>query len=280
MAKFGDVHREFWLPVGVMHPLIRTPEMNIMGSTFAGEGKEQWFGRMVITSAGGFKIAEISIKKDLENFNKSRTAKNAFETLDVTLGMDDTPMEHMPSPDFYFHRMGVAITFMRMSDMKKPIAHQFKIQRARRDVVMIACKSAHFIIAASPASEFANWRPDLSVKYSHLDIIVNEMHDRKALRGILPELWGLRSMSNRTKSFLEPIYLDGEADEEHSSADSKIPSTTTPTVVDQQRFLAEKKVANPINDVEEDGLRTASREDSSHSDSCGWESSRPLACST
>lgn len=280
VAKFGDVHREFWLPTGNMYPIIRTPDMNIMASTFAGEGKEQWFGHMIITSAGGFKIAEISIKKDLEHFNKSRSAKNAFETLDVSLGTDSAPMEHMPSPDFYFHRMGVAITFMRMSDMKKPIAHQFKIQGARRDVVMIACKTAHFIIAASPASEFANWRPDLSVKYAHLDIIVSEMHDRKALKGIMPELWGIQPMSNRTKSFLEPIYIDDEG-ESDSPVSSSTESTTTPLQTEPQRFLADKKARSTSNsDVEEDGLPIGSREDSGQIDSCGVSSSTPLPCAT
>lgn len=235
IAMYGNERREFWLPTGVLHPVMHMPELNIAAQTFPGEWGEQWFNHIVVTSPGGFRIADISIK-DIAKFNKSTSPKDAFETLNVRLGTEDAPMAHMPHPEFLFERNGVFITFMRLNQMKRPVANQFKINGARRDVVMIACKTAHLLIVASPASEYSSFRPDMAIRYSHLDIIALELHQRHALRGLLPELWGMRTpMSNRTKSFL---VAPRERDD-NSGKD-------TPA-----RFLS-----NKIADLEEDGSRT------------------------
>lgn len=247
VAMFGGQRREFWLPTGVLHPILHMPELSMMASTFPGDDGEQWFDRIVILSPGGFSLADISIK-DIATFNKTSSRKNAFETLDVRLGGAETPVEHMPTPDFLFQRMGVYITFMRMEEMKRPIAHQTRIQRARRDVVMVACGTAHLLITASPASEYSSFRPDLAVRYSHLDIVVLEMHNHRAMKGLLPELWGIKPLSNRTKAFMVPP----ETSMQNGKSDTPIDDDG------KIRFLAKTPPASSWNessdqDMEEDG---------------------------
>jgi len=259
VALFGDVRREFWLPTGMLHPILHMPELNMMASTFPGDDGEQWFDRVIITSPGGFKIADVSIKKGIGTFNRSTASRDAFETLDVTLGMADSPMNHMPDLDFLFKRMGVYITFMRMDQMRRPIANQMRINGARRDVVMVACKSAHLLIAASPASEYSSFRPDLAVRYSHIDIIILEMHHRHALKGLLPELWGIKPLSNRTKSFLVPPKKEEDKDVEPSSDPSRflanraapdLPDFSTSTDTEEDGKVVQRNLKDTSNEME------------------------------
>jgi len=267
ITMYGDVRREFWLPLYKLHPIMYMPELTMSASTFPGDDGEQWFERVVVTSPGGFRIADIKIKKNIASFNKTSSGKNSFETLDVTLGASETPMEHMPGPDFLFNRMGVYINFMRMDEMQRPIANQMKIQRARRDVILIACKSAHLLITASPASEYSSHRPDLAVRYSHVDVIVLEMHHRHALKGLLPELWGIKPMSNLTKAFL----VDPALKEKLAAMPVTIDTDDT------SRFLA--KDVSGSSDVEEDGKVTASQRHRESITSCpAGKDGKPVAC--
>merc|ERR550525_1795480 len=91
---------------------------------------------------------------------------------------------------------------------QRPVVKQITIAGAQRDVVMVACSSLQFFVTASPAIEFVSFRPDLAVKYSHLDIVIVHMRNRASLKGLLPELWGLKPMSNRTKACMQPPGVD------------------------------------------------------------------------
>merc|ERR1712032_408145 len=139
--------------------------------------------------------------------NRTSLPRDVFETLDVTIGAAKQPLSKMPPCcKKYHHRMGLHIGMMKMDQMKEagpPMVMQKTIGGARREVVLVACDSAHIMITSSPASEYFGDHAYLAVKYAHLDIVILQMRDRASLKGLLPELWGFRPLSNRTKAMME-----------------------------------------------------------------------------
>lgn len=181
----------------------------MFGSVFPGNIYEQWFGRIVVTGTDGFQLAEVTIKKDLELFNKSRIKKNGFESINVVVGAAESPLTTMPKPNWFFKRWDVHIGIAKIDDIFQYGPHlqsQATIGGARREAVQIRSKSCHMIIVSSPATEYFGSHAYLAAKYAHLDVVILEMHEKDNLRGILPELWGFRPMSNTTKAMLTPPW--------------------------------------------------------------------------
>merc|ERR1712094_165785 len=109
----------------------------------------------------------------------------------------------------YFSRMEVSIITERLNKVFNWLPFhidQVHIGKARREAVIITSPDARFIIISSPATEYYGDVSYLSVDYAHLDIHILDMKNRASLRGLLPELWGLKKMSNRTKAMTCPPW--------------------------------------------------------------------------
>jgi hypothetical protein len=215
VAFFGKESKEFWLPVGKLTPIIQTRHLQMLASTFVGSPHEQWMDRIVVTNADGFRLADIRIKKNIASFNRSRSGPNSFETIDLTLGMADKPLKDLPEalPGQklkYFSRLDVSIMTERLNRVFNWLPFhidQVTIGRqARREAVIITSPDARFVVISSPATEYAGSVNYLSVEYAHLDIHILDMKNRASIRGLLPELWGLKKMSNRTKELTCPPW--------------------------------------------------------------------------
>jgi len=206
-------------------PIMHTREMNMLGSTFPGNPYEQWFDQIVITGPDNFQLAAVTIKKDIHHCNQSRSRSKAFETIDLVVGAGETPLKVMPKPNWFFKRWDVHIGVAKIDHIFQYGPHlrtQTTIGGARREVVQIRCKSAHILIVSSPATEYFGDHSYLAAKYAHLDVVILEMRDQESLRGILPELWGFRPMSNTTKALLLPPWnktANNGSNISHSAAD-------------------------------------------------------------
>jgi hypothetical protein len=208
-------------------PVMYTKEFTLLGSTFQGNIYEQWFDRIVINGPDDFPLAAVSIKKDLVDFNRSKSKKkkgnkNGFETIDFVLGAEELPLETMPDPNSFYRRWDVHIGISKIDDIFHYGPHlrtQTTIGGARREVVQLRCKSAHLLIISSPATEYFGDHSYLAAKYAHLDVVILEMTDTESLRGILPELWGFRPISNRTKALLTPPWLKNGTNSSNSTLD-------------------------------------------------------------
>lgn len=230
----GDEWRGFWLPPGELTHVLSTGQMNMYAQAFLGSEYEQWFDRIVVTGSDGWRLAEISIKKDIGASNKTqkKNRKLAFETIDVTIGMAKKPLEVMPRPDGFFrNHMGVHIGVSKMGQIFKYgpyLGPQMTINGARREVVQIRCKSADLLVISSPAREYYGDLAHLAVKYAHLDIIVLEMKNRADVRGVLPELWGVKPLSNKTRAVMDspPIVENASG---HAVCDTCRVETPAPT---------------------------------------------------
>jgi len=214
MVSYGKEIKEFWLPPGKLTPLLHTRHLNVLASTFAANPYEQWMDRILVTTSDGVRLAEVSIKKDIASFNASRSSRRAYETIDLTLGMQQGPLEELPDNlpggnKKWFKRLDCWV----ISDRLKRVftwlpwaVGQFHIGGAQREAVLITSPDARFVIVSSPATEYYGDFAHLSVQYAHLDIHIMELRNRASVRGLLPEIWGLKKMSNRTKELTCPPW--------------------------------------------------------------------------
>lgn len=217
VAWFGKESREFWLPVGKLTPILHTPHLNMLASTFTGSPKEQWIDRIVVTNADGFRLADVRIKKNINAFNKSKAvAEKAFETIDLTLGLAKSPLKEIPEDlpggdKKYFQRMDVWVVTEKLNKVFNWLPFhidQTHIGKARREAVIVTSPDARFLIISSPATEYYGPVSYLAADYAHLDIHILEMKKRETVRGVLPELWGLQKMSNRTRDLTCPPWSE------------------------------------------------------------------------
>lgn len=217
IATFGKESREFWLPVGKLTPILHTPHVNLLASTFTGSPREQWMDKIVVTNSDGFKLATIEIKKNLNSFNMSAAeAVTSFETISLTPGMSKAPMKEIPKDlpggGFrYFHRMDVWVVAVKLEKVFKWLPwhiDQKKIGKARREAIIVTTPDVRLLVVSSAAHEYYGPLSYLSVDYAHLDIHIMEMQKHASIRGLLPELWGLQKMSNRTKQLTCPPWSE------------------------------------------------------------------------
>merc|ERR1719188_2644953 len=76
------------------------------------------------------------------------------------------------------------------------------IGAARRECMDFAGHSLHFLVCSTAANEYYGpWR-HLAIRYAHLDLVVHEVRNLTAFEGVLPELWGLRPMSDEAINYM------------------------------------------------------------------------------
>jgi len=181
--------------------LLETHDILIQGSVFEGGGPwEQWFGRMVLTTKPGqHRSIDINIKENLLHVNTSQMMRSDFRTLDVTAGAD--------LPGKGSHRVKLA-GFHEVVPHGF-LGHQIQFRKVRlrdrfqRECVEVAGGVLHFAVCSSPSTEYHGNLRHLSIKYAHLDLVVYHATDWKGVTGLLPELWGVQSMSDFAKSCLK-----------------------------------------------------------------------------
>lgn len=211
---FGKESKEFWLPVGQLTPIIQTRHLNMYASTFVGSPREQWIDRIVVTNSDGFRFADVRIKRDINAFNRSKIPIDGFESLDLTLGMEQSPRKVMPkvAPTGSKEAYARMDLWMVVEPLNKVFnwlpwhVDQTHIGKARREAVIITSPDARFLIVSSPATEYSGDFSYLAVDYAHLDVHILEMKHRQSVRGLLPELWGIQKMSNMTKALTCPPW--------------------------------------------------------------------------
>jgi len=246
VANVGGVARKFTLPPGDLIPLIVGPDVSLDGSTFEGMGPwEQWFGRMVVFSANRDRWLQIGIKKDILMFNHSLNVRNAFETLDVMIGYGDINNPQPGSATIVSDRnfdlplgfLGVKVTFRVVYRHHRVPA--VSIGRARRECADVMSETLHFFICSSPANEYFGWQRHLAIQFAHLDVAVLEITNATSIDGLLPQLWGIKPLSEENAKFLD----DAPDAMAANTTPSSMPETTAwaggKTPEDLQMLVAE-----------------------------------------
>jgi len=192
---YNNKLQTFYLPNEGLSPLLQTPEFHFFGSAFM-YGSEQWINRLVVTGPTGEPVIQISIKPDIESFNKASAPPNAFESMNISLDWLNIPLVAVPPPTSYAYRW-------KTIDFAFGEFPEGKIGDARAEIVIIDAKTAR-IIVVSTASEDVDH--STAAKTAHLDFTI-QMHSRDTCEGILPELWGIKPLSERTEALLEPLAV-------------------------------------------------------------------------
>lgn len=170
--------------------MLRTTEFELHGAAGRIQGQDQWINRLAVTDLDGRPVLSAAIRANLSDLNGSLDEGDFMESLNVTLHwLGGTPLTKMPSPDSYALRWG------SLSFAFGAVPH-FKVGRARAEMVVIEGDSAWLTIIATGGEG-----PDVE-KAAHLDFALQLRGDRRACAGVLPEMWGLRPLSNKTVAML------------------------------------------------------------------------------
>lgn len=207
IAFFNGVKRVYELPLNNLTPLLAAPDIEFHGSVFPGNPSEQWFDRMVLTDPDETRWMEVKVKKDLEYVNASRIPPSVFSTMDVRLGYGKisnpvaTTLVSGPHEKIPAHFLGQDFAFRQMR--RNAPTRVAALGALHRECVDFAGKSVHAYICTSPADEYYGDLRYLSLRYMHLDLAFVQVRDFQQLEGLLPELWGVKPMSETTKAYLK-----------------------------------------------------------------------------
>lgn len=209
VARFGDQTRVFQLPPHELTTLMASPEFVIRGSVFEGTpgADEQWFDRVVLTVPSDDRYLEIRMKERLHERNFSKIPTSLFKTIDVTMGYGPygNPAAAAEIAGFDgqvpLSLLGYQVGFKRL---RRDASMKFTtVGRAPRECVEIAGPELHAYVCSTPATEFHGHSHGLALKYAHLDLAFVEIKDVASLSGLLPELWGVRPMSEETRATIK-----------------------------------------------------------------------------
>mmetsp|Transcript_136362 Transcript_136362/g.423721 ORF Transcript_136362/g.423721 Transcript_136362/m.423721 type:complete len:556 (-) Transcript_136362:57-1724(-) len=194
LTYFGDVTKQFWLPDGTLVELLSTPELRLLGSAF-NVGSEQWINRLVLLGPAGEAVMQVAIRRDIATHKPEEAPADAFATLNVTLDwLGGLPLKAIPPPEAFAYTWGsVVFAFGRLP--------HFRVGPAAAEVVVIEGTSARIVVTSVAASGFEGAEAHLAAEYAHLDFVL-QMKQRDTCEGILPELWGLRPLSNETEAMI------------------------------------------------------------------------------
>jgi len=170
--------------------LLRTAEFELHGAAGRIQGQDQWIDRLVVTDLDGHPVLSVAMQANLSDLNGRLYDGSSMESLNVTLDwLGGIPLTQMPSSDSYALRWG------SLSFAFGAVPH-FKVGRARAEMVVIEGNSAWLTIVATGGEG-----PEVE-QVAHLDFVLQLRGDRQACAGVLPELWGLRPLSNKTAAML------------------------------------------------------------------------------
>lgn len=183
----------FYLPEGELVPLLRTPELQLLGSAYW-VGEEQWINRLIVRGPLDEPVLTVSIMDDIAFFNRTTAPADGFETLNITLDYISQRLTKMPSPTSFASRWGtVHFAFGQVPGRK--------IGNANAEIIVLNGESARIIIMTT-ASEGVE--PHIAAQNAHLDFTLN-VQARDTCEGVLPEIWGIKPMSSGTEAMLQPL---------------------------------------------------------------------------
>mmetsp|Transcript_81535 Transcript_81535/g.225817 ORF Transcript_81535/g.225817 Transcript_81535/m.225817 type:complete len:522 (-) Transcript_81535:20-1585(-) len=197
LTLYGGAIRKFWLPDKEFVPLLQTSELHLLGAAIS-NGTEQWINRLVVTSTAGDPVLQVAIRSDIATSSRDNKPSDSFKTLNVTLDwLGGLSLKAIPPPEAYAYQWGrVVFAFGRVA------SPHFKIGEAEAEMVVVEGASCKIVLMSNPANGFEGELAHLAAEYAHLDFVL-QMRSRDTCEGILPELWGVRPLSNSTKALLE-----------------------------------------------------------------------------
>eukprot|EP00929_Paragymnodinium_shiwhaense_P002867 TRINITY_DN103181_c0_g1_i1.p1 TRINITY_DN103181_c0_g1~~TRINITY_DN103181_c0_g1_i1.p1 ORF type:complete len:1048 (-),score=149.87 TRINITY_DN103181_c0_g1_i1:88-3231(-) len=197
IVRFGSKKVKFWLPNYQPVPLIRTPNVHIVGATFPGpEPQLQWFEHMWVTVPDGREIVKVSIRRDLHLPRNESIPPILVKAFGKPVDLKQLPargrdfaLRNQPEVRFHLGR--------RQHETPRVLDSGF-------EYVYVQTPEIVFAIMPSHAAVDYPTRPLMALKYSHLDLFIHEALSPESFTGILPELWGMVPMSAEVEAMTSP----------------------------------------------------------------------------
>jgi len=196
---YGSRRAEFKLPLSQLTEMLRTPDMSVLAAPFE-TGKEQWIGRVVINSA---KTNSTFLQIDVNR----RLAEDGGQTMFVMASPQST---QRGSSQPFAGAADVVLDDYEIISPEGLIMHYGKQQNCKgpcREVVVVLGSHVKIMIHSASAAEFYGQSSVEALRSAHLDIDVFDMIEPSTFHGALPEFWGLKEMSEETRSMLVPDGL-------------------------------------------------------------------------
>jgi len=229
VTTFRGVEYKFLLPLGQLTTLLKTKDLILKASAFAGEAAdEQWMDRMVVESAAGEQVVDISVRRDIATFDRSKEVPGTLESVEVRVPWMSDKLLTWPSSDDrivqgrgwalsgyeYAHPHNIVFDLFRV-DNPHPVTYNFDASKPHREGVMIMSDSVKIMIVSTSALEYYYLDADdqRAMKYAHLDIEIIDMVNESSFTGMLPEVWGIAAKTNKTEK------MQISTDETANSAD-------------------------------------------------------------
>lgn len=207
LTYFGDKRAMFIIPYGVLTPLLLLPDASIFAEPVRGEQEdEQWLGRIVVKGTDGTQLVQVDIKdpRDLLAFNRTDAPVDSFETLNVYLGPNSDHLPSLPASNeviTFGNGMSMACAKVRDGNAEKNTLQSPYLPR--REGLLLVTQKTRMLIMSSSASEWHGYSSTLGFKHAHLDLELFDMQDAASWGGLLPELWGVKPMSEMGRLMLK-----------------------------------------------------------------------------
>jgi hypothetical protein len=192
LVRYGDKKVKFFVPNNQPLALLQTPHVHVVGATFAGHAPHlQWFGTFWVTVPDGREMFKVSIRRDMHRNNTQCPSGNCA-ALDVKVFGKPVSFDKMPERGRDFGLKGWPAVQFRIGRM----AHvPPRVLETTFEYVYVTTPDLVFMISPAHAAVDFPSRPWLALKYSHLDLFINEMKRPDRFGGIFPQLFGVVPMT-------------------------------------------------------------------------------------
>jgi hypothetical protein len=221
VAYNGDRKLHFWLPIGVLMPLLRTPDLDIFGSTYPGlNGKKgQFFERYLVVSRGGLTVDVALRNEKVLNMKAGDTVPGVLPFNDTRLLPTDSLNNFSVLSVNYVEghmrgTVGIDDGITQVQGLTGESRADSTKEHLPTEAVEFFCSSVHFTVCNSYAVDMSYDEEKLLLDFAHLAIQMVRFEGAKDFGGVFPELWGIRNQSKCTEMLTdmegEPVELPQE----------------------------------------------------------------------
>lgn len=207
---YNGTKSKFWIPMQPSFvPLLQTPEVHLLASALQGPEEDlQWFDRFLVTLPDGARVLEVGVRRQhLEQLTSSNRStprprsfrQGGFQQLEVILGNDTRPLQVFKQGSFTVSGGSVTLAIAARHSYP-PRFHG----TPRTEYVHVQTESISFVLYGSHAGQEFPDNFSAQAKYVHMDLYCIEMIGEESFTGVLPEIWGIRPMSEEVKDMLLP----------------------------------------------------------------------------
>jgi len=196
IVHFGGRAVQIWVPTGELIKLIAVGKSALFGmSTLQTSNNDQWFDkfRMDLES---IEVVHISVKTGLRDNSQMRrqghvNVQSSNTSMLQTLNLIVDQNNHIDT---------VGTMTARDGQVRLEVQHLKKQIGPQQEAVLIETPDLDVKVFSSVAAKYKTEQEQL--RFTHLDLSIVKVSNALETFGVLPEIWGLKVMSQETQAML------------------------------------------------------------------------------